>query len=280
MTETKQVYTPEVYKQLYSTEVTPIDDEALAFLSEYCKNPNLNELRNHVIKVKEDVSKLHVYICIERNNFLLPRIDRYPAYEKLVLASKEHTIANSLFRVADIGCCFGTDTRKLVFDGVHRSSIYSIDVNDGYWNLGFEMFGDKDILKVNTLFTDVSAKSFGEEHSDLTNKFNFVYTGAVLHVFAKDEAEQFVQNIYNLLVSGGTYFGSCATALEATQTTEPTPKKDKLRYLHSPESLEELLKSVGFTNVQTTIIDRPTQRQSLPGFPAVTKFASYSATKP
>lgn len=96
------------------------------------------------------------------------------------------------------------------------------------------------------LFTDVSVPEYAEKHADLLNKFNvmylaneltvqqftltnFIYTGAVLHVFAKDEAETFVSNVYKMLVSGGVYFGSSGVATEPTQTIVSTPKKDKKR---------------------------------------------------
>jgi len=255
------------------------DDVLFDFLSAYKKNPNIQELREHVQKVKEDLAaKIHVYGCIDKNMFLMPRIQKHvPAYEKLLESCQANYKSNTPFTVADIGCCFGTDTRKLILDGVHPDDIYSIDVTDGYWEFGKELFGDKDTLKVNNLFTDVSSPTFGEENSILKNKFNFIYTGAVLHVFAKDEAERFVKNIYDMLASGGTYFGHASTAPEPVQTTEPTPKKDKFRYLHSTASIEELFKSIGFINVETVTVDR-SDRQSV--IPAAKTFTGYVATKP
>jgi len=262
----------------YSRE---IDDKSLSFLSEYTKNPNLAQLREHVLKVKENLAaSFHVYRCIDRNMFLFPRILRHTTYEQAKATWQSHYQRSVPFKIADVGCCFGTDTRQLLHDGVHPQDIYAIDVHDGYWEFGLQLFGDKDALKVNTLFTDVSVPDFGEKHSDLNNKFNYVYTGAVLHVFAKDEAEQFVRNIYNMLVYGGTYFGSAGVAVEPTQTTVPTPKKDKHRYLHSPESVEALLKEVGFVNVKVVVSERkllPTD--DIPNLP-MKKYVTYSATRP
>lgn len=36
------------------------------------------------------------------------------------------------YRIADVGCCFGTDTRKLLLDGVHSEDIYAVDIHDGF----------------------------------------------------------------------------------------------------------------------------------------------------
>jgi len=232
-------------------------DVDVTFLSEYSRNPNIQELKDRVGKVKEDLKAkgIHIYKCIERNAFLIPRLIKLRAYATVTETFRAHYQNNTPFKIADIGCCFGTEVRKLVHDGCHPEDIYAIDIHDEYWNVGYEMFRDRETLKVNTLFTDVACKEFAIEHADLMGKFDVVYTGAVLHVFAEDEVELFVRNIYNVLKKGGFYFGSTGMNPEAGVTTTPTPRKDKLRYLHSKESLKELFEKIGFTDVEVHIVD-------------------------
>lgn len=259
-------------------DVSELADPALRFISAYTKNPDLEQLRKHVVKVKENLaSQLHVYGCITRNLFLMPRIQwQADVYNKEAASWTTSYAANKPFKVADIGCCFGADTRQLILDGVHPEDIHSIDVHSGYWDFGLELYGDKETLKVNTLFTDVSEPNFSAEHNEITNKFNLVYTGAVIHVFAKDEAETFVRNIFNMLASGGTYFGNTGVAETPIQTDMPTPKKDKCRYIFSGDSLAELFKSIGFIEVNVATFARPSEGENS----AVTKFALFSARKP
>jgi len=228
-----------------------IPDASLSFLSQYKHNSNLQELREQILKLKESlaVKGTHVYLCIQKNSFLTPRIVNHSAYDAIKEIWVSHYKAGTPFKFADIGCCFGTDTRKVVADGIRPEDIYSMDVTDEYWNIGLELFDDGDRLKVNTLFTDVARKEFSEDNADLTGKLNVIYTGSVLHVFAEDEVEIFLQNVYEILAKGGTYFGSCAMNSEAHQTEVPTPKKDKRRYIHSPDSLKQLMEKIGFVDV-------------------------------
>jgi len=258
-----------------------LTDDSFEFISAYTKTPNIQQLREHVISLKESIAEqLHVYRCIEGNMFLNPRIMRHAtAYNKVKQIWEENYKNGQAFKFADVGCCFGTDTRKLLLDGVRPEDVYAIDIHDGYWNFGYDLFKDKDTLKVNTLFTDVSVPEYAETHADLINKFNVVYTGAVLHVFAKDEAETFVRNIFKMLVSGGVYFGSTGVAIEPTQTTVSTPKKDKKRFLHSPDSLEELFKEVGFVNIKKHIVERPSLTSDIPNLP-MKQFCAFIAEKP
>jgi len=262
-------------------DTADLADGGLKFISAYTKNPDLNQLREHITKVKANLtSQLHVYGCIDRNLFLLPRVHLHPFYAKPRGRWEANYAANKPYKVADVGCCFGTDSRQFILDGVRGEDIYSIDVHDGYWKFGLDLFGDKDSLKVNTLFIDVSTPQFGTEHSDLTNKFDFIYSGAVIHVFNKEDGENFINNIYKMLVSGGILYGSTGVALAPTQTEMPTPKKDgQFRYLYSGESLGEYFKSIGFINVRIEEFARPIDTGSDANSP-IQKFVVFFAEKP
>eukprot|EP00026_Physarum_polycephalum_P011738 Phypoly_transcript_11980.p1 GENE.Phypoly_transcript_11980~~Phypoly_transcript_11980.p1 ORF type:complete len:273 (+),score=28.74 Phypoly_transcript_11980:170-988(+) len=255
--------------------------QSLAFISKYTKNDNLEELKEHVLRLKQGLvdRNIHLYRCIKTNKFLSARLARhtfYPTFKEMV---KTHHDSGNAFKYADIGCCFGTDVRKVIVDGVSQSDIYAIDVHDEYWKFGLDLFKDVDTLKVHTLFTDVSSPDFLTKHSDLANKFDTVYTGAVLHVFAKDEGERFVQNIYNMLKSGGVYFGSCGTTDEPMLTDVSTPvKKDQYRYLHSLESLKALLESTGFVDVEA-IYQHEYSEKDTEHMHGIRKIVGYSCKK-
>jgi len=257
-----------------------LTDSSLAFISEYTHNNNLEQIREYIQKIKESfTNELYMYPCIERNVFLQPRIQHPKAsYDAVKEKWTAAYAAGKSFKVADIGCCFGTDTRKLVLDGMRPEDIHSIDIHSGYFDFGLKLFADKDTLTVNTLFADLSVPEFCVEHSELVNKFDFVYTGAILHLFAKDEGESFVRNIFTILASGGVYNGNTggADANEPSQTELRTPKKDKFIYLHSVSSLRDLFTNVGFTNVNIAFFIRPSQND----IPGMKTYMIFSAQKP
>jgi len=256
-----------------------IIDDSLTFLARYTKSSNLQELKDHVLHLKDDLQskQLHVYKCILFNMFLFPRIARHKDYVPLV---KNGFLSNpnSHFLIADVGCCFGTDTRQMIVDGCRQEDIYSIDVLDGYWKFGLDLFRDKDTLKVNTLFTDCARKDLLTDYPNLSNKFNIVYSGAVLHVFAADEVEMFLRNMYDMVVKEGTYIGSCGVSSEPVQTQVPTPTGNKMRYIHSPESLKILLEKIGFVDVDIKPDSIPHDNTYIPEL-KLTQFVEYSAKK-
>ena len=46
----------------------------------------------------------------------------------------------------DVGCCLGTDMRKLVFDGVPAQNLVGIELRQQYIDLGFDLFRDRNRL--------------------------------------------------------------------------------------------------------------------------------------
>jgi len=263
----------------YDAEEEPweeVDDASLQFLAQYTNTNDMALVRANYEKWKADLQAKQVFIygCIKYNSFLTSRIARHKDYSSQVLPLVQ---SEASFKIADIGCLFGTDIRKLIIDGAPPDALYCIDVDAAYWKSGYDLFGDEEPLQVNTVFTDVSQPNFDRYQANLIGVFDVVHSGAVLHLFAKDEGEIFLRNIYHMLKKGGLYIGNCGVALKPTQTGRLTLKTDKLIYIHSTESLAVLLREVGFVEVTVEI----TQKARPAGLKfGITWVAAYSARKP
>ncbi|KAJ3021608.1 hypothetical protein HKX48_008177 [Thoreauomyces humboldtii] len=238
-----------------ASDVANIPDESLAFLSAYKNEPNLDSLRKALLPVwTESVGKFHVYRCIQTFSFLKPRVSEHPLYSSIVSECKKGG------QVLELGCCYGTDVRKLIMDGVPAERIVASDLHSGYWDLGCKLFDDAERIKnVRTVFGDWAVAPTTTpptiDFAAYLNRFTFTIASAVLHVFSKAQGEHFLANAANTLVSGGTFLGSCGgMKVEGPWTAPGTEGSDETRYLHSPESLSKLLTGLGFKDIVIRIV--------------------------
>eukprot|EP00475_Leptophrys_vorax_P042861 TRINITY_DN807_c0_g1_i1.p1 TRINITY_DN807_c0_g1~~TRINITY_DN807_c0_g1_i1.p1 ORF type:complete len:324 (+),score=96.49 TRINITY_DN807_c0_g1_i1:1346-2317(+) len=238
-----------------------ITDEKLEFLSQYTRNVmDKSALREHVMSVIEAVEKsgLHVYRCIGRLRFLTPKVQESGAiYHEMIKKPSA--------QIADVGCAFGQETRKLILDGVQPQDITVFDLHDGYWNLGMKLFMDEGKIAVNQVFGDLAASSAGEEGGGidlyakkLVEKFDFVFALAVLHCLSEEQVNAFVGNVFRMMKTNsqakffGVTGGTVGNAGNASGVL--TPSGNNERFLHTAESLTTLLTAAGFINVKVTEI--------------------------
>lgn len=276
-----------------------ITDASLEFLSKYTGEADFSKLREHVHNVwSEARAKYHVYRCIQSFMFLQPRTPTHPKYAEIVAALAKPSARSSGcdIGILDIGCCFGTDVRRFLYDGVPADLIVASDLHSGYWNLGKLLFQDEErISNLRTDFGDWAAVSDDIQSkpslsstatssaspstprtidvSRYESRAQYISAMAVLHVFSRSQCEAFVKNVFKALASGvgATLFGTCcgrptaeewAAGRDDNDSSDSKSEADKttpsstLRYLHSPDSLKSLFESVGFVDVVLTSVDR------------------------
>ncbi|KAJ3176027.1 hypothetical protein HDU87_005544 [Geranomyces variabilis] len=250
-------------------DLLTIPSSALGFLSEYKREPDFEKLRATLSKIwQESRSKFHVYKCIATFQFLKPRVADHPLYRTLVEELKsEKTGALPVNRVLELGCCFGTDVRKLMQDGVPASRIVASDLHAGYWQLGMKLYDDADrIAGVETVFGDWAVSPNMSSVAAVADEdtlppvdfaayrahFSFVVASAILHCLSEVQIQAFIGNVADVLVPGGTFLGSCVGRVtEGAWMSSGSDQEvgSQTRYLHSPESLEKLLRRFGFKDV-------------------------------
>lgn len=252
----------------------------ISFLSQYLfGSANIDDekkefLKERVEKVCEEALSIQPFKCIRQLRFVSPRITAHPQYDSI----KEVINKTPKLKVADVGCAFGTDVRKLILDGA--TAIYAVDQYRQFWDLGFKLFGGesperKSILANSFVEGNILDPQFIEKFKAEHGRLNIIHLGSVLHLFEETEISKVLSHMKMLLTSNSSetkiLFGrnvgaSTPTIAESSMyfkkqpTTSPTknePTPTGLRYLHSVESLRDLLQSLGFQNVQTLWIQRP-----------------------
>jgi hypothetical protein len=225
------------------------------FLASYCAIGEGEALaRVEAVKSNVESQGHHVYKCIERGMFASARIHQHPDYSLITRRFVEDD-----FKLLELGCCFGTDARKMLFDGLQQHKLTVSDLHDFYWNVGEQILFRDDLKSVESVFVDFSVpwKDLEPETQErFTARFDVITAMAILHVLAAEQCLTFLQNAYLCLKpkNNSTLLGYCAGSTQptdwgATPTKGLQGRTEAPRFLHSKESLEALLLSVGFIDI-------------------------------
>jgi len=229
------------------------DAEELAFFRQTTGIQDETELREHVTKAQIEAYKIFPYGCIRNYNFTKLKISREDAYPQMMALAKTRPDGVYL----DLGCCFGNDARKAVIDGYPMKNVICSDLRPQYWDLGYELFRDRDTFHVPFIAGDAFDPAFlsptiVEKNSprtalrdvktltDLQGEVSVIHTSSFFHLFDKQQQETLAHVISTLLLkkSGSLIFGSHGG------NSVPGNFRDRPAYGHSAESWTELWESV------------------------------------
>ena len=256
---------------LNTTDDCTILPSQLNFYFEWQNQPQakraIDSAVEHVTQVWREVKKeYHTYRCVQSLSFLVPKVQRFEAYPKLL----DLLVTQKKVKVADIGCCFGQDIRRLILDGIPPDMIYAIDVTPGYWQAGLRLYNDKernnhDIASVKTLFCDLCAEE--EEGGDVLEpaSFDCIILKNVFHVLSFVQATRLIHRMAKMLRPGGFVMGICVGS-EIGREWALTPDGQERRYLHSVESLSKLFTAANFTPASVRPLPIIVQSTHLPPF--------------
>jgi len=213
------------------------------------------------IKMKEINKKaleICSYRCIRTYSYLTTRIAKNPFYDDSIKSN-----ISDLF-ILDIGCCVGSDMRKLILDGASPDKMLGVDLESRFFEVGFEIFEDKEKLPNNlfiqgdfteeTNFIEKIISAMKERKEDIQNykfeeNFDLIQLGAVLHLLTEEKVSKLLRLIFNNLLKKnngcliGQTIGIVSNPSGFTQTGD-------LRYLHSSESLQKLMEDIGYSNIE------------------------------
>ncbi len=153
----------------------------------------------------------------------------------------------------DLGCCFGQDLRALAAAGAPSENLYATDLRRDFWELGYELFKDKETLKSRFIEANVLAadseqvgEGEGEGLQGLDGKIDIIYVGSFLHLF--DYAGQFkvCERIVRLLkpVKGSVVSGRQVGHLVAGEKVHRTNYRENM-FRHNEESFKTMWEEVG-----------------------------------
>lgn len=192
------------------------------------------------------------YACIGTLRFLNLSLSKHPLYPTILSRLSSPRSNQTLL---DLGCCFGQDIRKLVYDGAPSSNLHGIDIDAAFIELGYDLFLDRNTLES----TFSTADLFHQPSTDLLNKIgggvDILNAASFYHLFNWEQQAHLAKNVIKLLkpVKGAMLIGR---QVGSTKPGEyPQMKRDgTTTYWHDVASWERLWKEIGeATSTQWTV---------------------------
>ena len=81
----------------------------------------------------------------------------------------------------------GYDLRKLVFDGAPEENLTGVELEQGYIDLGYDLFNDRETLKVKLLRGNILDPVDAAPWADLGGQYDVANFGMVLHSFTWEQ---------------------------------------------------------------------------------------------
>ncbi|KAJ7254646.1 hypothetical protein B0H12DRAFT_1233309 [Mycena haematopus] len=257
-----------------------MDDEDFTFIKAQSGIEDPDTLKKHIIAVQTKAYDLYGYTCIRRFSFARPKISAFPMYEHALDLGRKGGI------VLDLGCCFGTDTRKCWSDGVPVQNLVASDLRPAFWNLGHELFQSTpetfpvafiagDALDPNFLEPAAPLDSPSEVSGIVTplssltrltplrGHVSVIHTSSVFHLFLEPEQLQLARALAGLLSPApgslilGSHVGRRSKGLRLGSM-------GRHMFCHSPESWRELWEEVfpkGMVEVNAELKQRPDREE-------------------
>ncbi|RDW67588.1 hypothetical protein BP6252_08984 [Coleophoma cylindrospora] len=223
----------------YSESIgSKLDGAARDLLANYSKIP-ADQIEEHVYKIRDKAWQVWPYPCIGGFRFLDLAISLSPDYPE-VLRRLESGSESFL----DLGCCFGQELRKIAADGAPSENLYGSDLRPEFFDLGYDLFFDRDSLKSKFIAADIFDSS--SPLSTLDGKIDIVYIGAFLHLFGYDEQVQICKRIVQLTrpVKGTMVLGRQVGNVDAAEKPHRT-NKGQVMFQHNTESFQKMWNAVG-----------------------------------
>ncbi|KLO18497.1 hypothetical protein SCHPADRAFT_120106 [Schizopora paradoxa] len=222
----------------------------------------------------EDVRRLafshYPYPCIRRYHFINLMMMQNPIYPVVL---EEGRKGDAWF--LDIGCCMGTDVRKLVLDGYPAANVAGCDLRSTFMDMGKnELFGDAGSCEITFFIADIfdlsptpvtsiaeKADSLSRGNSlrdalrnsnpvdgdglsftQLRGRLTHVYVGAVFHLFDEPTQYSVALRVAALVKNapGSVIFGRHQGKEEAGDLDDGVIGASTFRYGHSASTWKQM----------------------------------------
>ncbi|GAB7327547.1 hypothetical protein MBLNU13_g11411t2 [Cladosporium sp. NU13] len=218
------------YRPDVSEMIVPV---TRAFLENYSHIP-VDAQPAHIEEIREKAWNIRAYPCVGLGVYLVPQLRRLPAYPEIIQRVVQGQV------LADIGCFIGHDLRHLVNDGAPARNLYGFDIID-FWDLGFEMFQDRDRFKAHFVQADIMAAD--SKLAEFKGKLDITYIAQVLHQWNWDGQIEACKRLTSLSKPGSLIVGNQignSTAQAIVLDSIPLPL-----WRHNEQSFEKLWQEVG-----------------------------------
>ena len=160
-----------------------------------------------------------------------------PAYESIIQRLQH---GESLL---DVGCFLGQDLRRVVADGAPSNRLFAVDIVN-HWDLGYEMFRDRDRFSAQFMETDILHPNAVLQ--SLEGTINIISITHVFHQWDWDTQVNAMKELIKLSRPGvGATIFSFQVGSAGLRERPATDLNKSAQYWHSPVSYREIWNQAG-----------------------------------
>jgi len=173
----------------------------------------------------------------------------HPMY-KVVLEQAKAAPANAIPKLVDVGCCLGTELRRLLFDGYPSDpsspNLIGCDLREEFIQCGYELYQDGPTSDKPVPITFFQSDLFDEQATlfSMKGKVDYIYTALVFHLFDESTQSKMADRMLDLLdlpERAGDEAGGRECIVfgmhEGREQEQPLVNRHGgMRYAHSPKS--------------------------------------------
>lgn len=194
----------------------------------------------HIYAIRDEAFAIRAYPCTGLGSWLVPYLAESPAYPDIVQRVKNGET------LLDIGCFLGSDLRRLVFDGagaVPSGDLIGMDIVS-HWDIGFNLFRDRDTFHAKFLEADLLAADTDPRLVALKGEIGVIHISAVLHQWDLAGQLRAVKKLISLSRPGTLVAGYQIGNVEAKHVQSPLASGSQLMR-HNDVSFNELWQKAG-----------------------------------
>ena len=183
------------------------------------------------------------YPCVGSWFWLSPSITRLPQYPAIL--DRAHNGAE----IMDLGCCFGQNLRLLAAHGVQSDTMHASDIHADLWELGYELFGDRDRMHAQFIQVDVFEDKSGLDSLD--GKMDIILACQLLHLWDWEKQFTAMKRIARLSKVGTVVVGYQRAREEQMTWLRPWGHM----YIHSLQTFKDIWHQLGVETGTSWVVD-------------------------
>ncbi|KAF1978387.1 hypothetical protein BU23DRAFT_524983 [Bimuria novae-zelandiae CBS 107.79] len=175
---------------IWDAELLEVPEHARRLLEEYSSIAP-TELMVHINKVVTHIPAQYPYPCLGHYRFLDIQTVRSPAYSEILTRLTQGET------LLDLGCCIGQELRQLTFSDAPSSSLYGADICAEFFNIGYNLFRDRDTFSATFLQADLFEPT--SALTMLAGKIDMIWTASVIHLWDWEKQQAALPVMFRIL---------------------------------------------------------------------------------
>ncbi|KAK6352249.1 hypothetical protein TWF730_009080 [Orbilia blumenaviensis] len=223
---------------VYDPDLTEVKEPMKTILEKYSNIPE-NEVLSHINRLRNRAFSIYPYVCVGSFAFAETKIHLLPCYNEILERIKSGQ------KFLDLGCGFGQEIRKLVYDGIPSGNTFGVDLHLKFVDLGYELFRDRSSLRTEFIAADI-LEDASDLVSKLTGQIDIIYAALILHHFTWEQQITVAKRIVSLLCPkpGSMIVGRNVAYRDSNQMDEIAKIQNIKPFHHDQASWERLWQQV------------------------------------